>query len=174
MRDKAGGGRTGSLSLVTRGKQARTGANIPICEYKCWLRSIPQLCSRDRRKALGPRQEKGGLRSCSPEPFLEAALTTSGPGRGPLGAQDSGQVYSHVPQDPCETGSFPGRLPSFYSISVARVFSRAGSPFFPHQQAGFSQPLGWGLQHLPLVRPCPPEWGSAQGSDGGQGQPRVA
>ena len=105
----------------------------------------------------------------------EAVLTTVGPGRGPSRAQDSEQVwFTYMPQDPCETSSLPGLLPSFYSISVSRVFSRAVSPFFPHQQAGFSQALGSGLQHLSLVRLLPPAWGSAQGPDGGHGQPRMA
>lgn len=71
------------------------------------------------------------------------------------GLRSQSRPGSQTPKDPCETGSLPGLLPSFYSISVSRVFSRAGSPFFPHQQAGFSASGLWAPAPLPCQTPHP-------------------
>ena len=68
----------------------------------------------------------------------------------------------HSPEEPEET----------WSLSVMQ--DPGWDPRRGKGQAGFSQALGSGLQHLSLVRLLPPAWGSAQGPDGGHGQPRMA
>lgn len=79
------------------------------------------------------------------------------------GLRSQSRPGSQTPKDPCETGSLPGLLPSFYSISVSSVFSRAGSPFFPHQQAGFSASGLWAPAPLPCQTPPPLHRAQARG-----------
>lgn len=104
-----------------------------------------------RLEGTGLRQEAAGPQSsaCS-RASHEAAPTTAGPGRGLARARDSRQVpLTHTPQDPRETSSLPGLLPSFYSISVSRAFSRAGSPFFPPQREAPLRPWTLGCSTSP-------------------------
>ena len=114
----------------------------------------------ERMEGTGLRQEAAGPQSSAwSRASHEAALTTAGPGRGLARARDSRQVrLTHTPQDPCGTSSLPGLLPSFYSISVPRAFSRAGSPSSHPSGRPLSGPGLWAAAPL-----RPPARGSAQG-----------
>lgn len=51
---------------------------------------------------------KPGKAGAAMELLLEAAPPAAGHWRGPSGTGTQSRSGTHMPQDPCETGSFPG------------------------------------------------------------------